>query len=135
MKVGFTGTSKGMTDNQILMVAKYLQAFKIGSEFHHGDCIGADSEAHDIARLLKYRIISHPPINSIKRAFKDADVVLEPKKYMVRNQDIAKVCNILIATPESADEVLRSGTWSTVRKARKLNKEVIIIAPDKNKAA
>lgn len=130
MKVGFSGSSKGMSDDQIKELWSWLGIYKnieYEVEFHHGDCVGADSEAHDLAKLRKYKIISHPPINESKRAFKKADIILEAKKYLQRNKDIAEVCDVLIAAPKEMEEVLRSGTWSTIRRARKLNKEIIIL--------
>lgn len=129
--VGFTGSSEGMSKNQIVQCWHWLGFFKAidktSFEFHHGDCVGADDEAHEIARLHKYKTVAHPPINESKRAFKKADVILEAKKYLTRNKDIAKVCDVLLAAPKEDVEVLRSGTWSTIRKARKFGKEVIIL--------
>ena len=33
-----------------------------GTVFHHGDCIGADAEAHDIAVAMACEIVIHSPI-------------------------------------------------------------------------
>lgn len=127
MIIGFTGTQKGMTYFQKQQVELLLLG--IEGEFHHGDCIGADAEAHDIAE--KYlKCIIHPPINNDKRAFKKANIILEPKEYLDRNKDIVKACERLIATPEEYQEQLRSGTWSTVRYARKMKKLIAIIFPN-----
>jgi hypothetical protein len=47
-----------MTDAQKATLRDFLAA---GSgEFHHGDCIGADSEAHDIADECGYRAPAEP---------------------------------------------------------------------------
>lgn len=100
-------------------------------EFHHGDCVGADAEAHDIAYLLQYFfIVLHPPINESKRAFKHADLTLKAFPYLDRNKHIVRDTNRLIATPAQKEEQLRSGTWSTIRYARKAGKPVTIIYPD-----
>jgi hypothetical protein len=44
---GFTGTRQGMTAEQKSVLRNLLGGG--AGEFHHGDCIGADSEGHDIA--------------------------------------------------------------------------------------
>lgn len=40
------------------------------TELHHGDCVGADADAHRLARehLTTTRIVVHPPDNPVKRA-------------------------------------------------------------------
>jgi hypothetical protein len=47
-----------------------------------------------------------------------------------RNTEIVKACDVLIATPKEQDEVLRSGTWATIRRARKYDKKLAVIFPD-----
>lgn len=63
-------------------------------------------------------------------AFNQSDSILPVKAYLDRIKDIVDMSDILIATPESVKEVLRSGTWSTVRYAKRAGKEVIICNPD-----
>lgn len=98
---------------------------------HHGDCIGADCEAHCIALKMGYTIALHPPVNDAKRAFcEGACVQFQKKEYLKRNRDIVDICEMLIACPKERDEKLRSGTWSTVRYAIAKNVPVILIFPD-----
>lgn len=85
--------------------------------FHYGDCVGADKQAFGLATYLGFTTISHPPIDSSKRAFTKPDIELKPKEYLERNKDIVKASDILIACPHGA-EVMRSGTWSTFRYAK-----------------
>ncbi len=133
MKIGFTGTQIGINLLQKEKLHKLL--FRIHSsynkieEVHHGDCIGADEQFHDTVRKINFliKIIIHPPINESKRAFCKGDIILPQKEYIVRNHDIVDVCDILIATPKEVEEVLRSGTWSTVRYAFKNTKQIAII--------
>lgn len=134
--IGFTGTHKGMTDKQkrelkdVLLLWHDAYSDNCTIVFHHGDCIGADAEAHDIAWMLGYVIEIHPPIRSKFRAFKNGDYCFKPKPYLERNRDIVDYADDeLIACPSSEKEVLRSGTWSTVRYARKQDKKVTIIMP------
>jgi hypothetical protein len=131
--IGFTGTQQGMTENQKLAVEHILRVRKEKDivEFHHGDCIGSDAEAAEIAYWLNYYIISHPPIENSKREFsKFSDEELEAEEYLDRNHKIVNVSELMIATPKELSEVLRSGTWATIRYAKKFNKPLIIVFPN-----
>jgi hypothetical protein len=98
-------------------------------ELHHGDCIGADAEADAIARKLGLAIVVHPPTDPKKRAFcsQPGDRTHAPLPYLVRNHAIVEACNLLIAAPHTDREVLRSGTWATIRYARSLGVTVLIL--------
>lgn len=133
MIISFTGTQKGMTDKQksTFGCILYKKMCTENIEFHHGDCIGADENAHDIVIEFNGKVIIHPPSDNSKRAFcKDAFEIKEPKPYLTRNDDMAIICNLLIATPKEYKEQLRSGTWATIRYARKYSKLIVIILPN-----
>lgn len=131
--IGFTGTQHGTTVEQREAVATLLDAME-GPHFHHGDCVGADAEIDEIARRAGYRIHIHPPENPRKRSFcevrPDRDTAYDPAPYLTRNRRIAFISSLLIATPAEPIEQSRSGTWSTLRYARKIGRPVIIILPD-----
>jgi hypothetical protein len=135
MIVGFTGTSQGMTDIQKVRLERILfELFHAdqssSTEFHHGDCVGADEEADEIAESIGYTRVIHPPINPYKRAHCQTKIIWEPKEYLVRNHDIVNCSNIMIACPKEAHEVLRSGTWATIRFANKFpEKDKYLITP------
>lgn len=118
-----------MTDEQKEAVTRRLKGV---SEFHHGDCVGADAEAHDIAYDVHQPVIVvHPPLNEKGRAFKQGDVILPQREYQDRNHDIVDATDYLIATPDSYTEKFRgSGTWATIRYAVKKGKTVYVIYPD-----
>lgn len=127
---GFTGTRHGMTPMQRAALIKFLSG---GSgELHHGDCIGADSEAHDIADVCGYSVVLHPPTNYALRAWREVPAHMRrpEKPYTVRNRDIVNETTALIAAPAEADEQPRGGTWQTIRYARKTGKSTVIIFPD-----
>ena len=126
---GFTGTQAGMTQKQMAAFAAVLDA-SVRGEFHHGDCVGSDEQAHDIAHKLGYRIVVHPPTIGDKRAYKEGDIARAVAPYLTRNHDIVDDTTWLIAAPRGFKEELRSGTWATVRYARKLGKRVWVIWPD-----
>jgi ketopantoate reductase len=127
---GFTGTRHGMTDAQKVALRNFLDGGT--GHFHHGDCIGADSEAHDIADECGYAIVLHPPSNYQNRAWRKvpAHMMKSELPYMMRNREIVNDTVALIATPAEMDEQPRGGTWSTVRFAKKLGKSVVLILPD-----
>jgi hypothetical protein len=129
--VGFTGTQRGLTFRQYITLEVHLHKFSFSdARFHHGDCVGADAEASEIARRLGFRIVAHPPTNVKKRAYVPVDEVFPPRPYLERNHVIVSVTDILFACPGEVPEQLRSGTWATLRYARKLRKKLCIIFPD-----
>jgi len=123
MRVGFTGTQVGMSDRQKYELEKFFHDNELGKddEFHHGDCIGADMQADTIARAFGLQIHIHPPSNYSKRAFcaEKGDTVYMEQEYLERNKAIVDSSQWLVAAPKGEEEELRSGTWSTVRYARK----------------
>lgn len=129
--VGFTGTQRGMTDSQRESVIWLLSEEYAATVGHHGDCIGADAQFHDVCIELGIPVHVHPPNVDSKRAFCDgAESIGVPKPYLDRNHDIVDACDLLIATPSGPTETRRSGTWATVRHARKRNKIIAIVLLD-----
>jgi hypothetical protein len=123
-KIGFTGPRTGMSEEQQDMLHFLLRNFREAKptthsvvEFYHGDCVGADAQAHEIARYLDYRITTFPPQNPSLRAFCEADEVLPTKPYLERDRNIVDASELLLAAvnfPASS----RSGSWYTYRYAQ-----------------
>lgn len=133
-KVGFTGTQYGMTlyqkDEIRFILTRLAILHGVGClEFHHGNCIGSDEQSAQIAKELGFHIVSHPPTDIKKMSNFVSDETRTPKQYLARNKDIVDECNELIATTRTTEEQLRSGTWSTVRYAKRKNKPYIVIPP------
>ncbi len=128
-RVGFTGTQRGMTEIQLAMFVTILAATS-PDQLHHGDCVGADAQAHDAADAMGVRTVKHPPVNASKQANKAADETRPPRPYLVRNRNIVDETDALIAAPGEMEEKLRSGTWSTIRYAKRRGKRVTIVRPD-----
>lgn len=129
--IGFTGTQRGMTTAQRQTVELLLRMPDVPhlTRFHHGDCVGADAEAHRIARMVGLYIVVHPPEIAAARAYCAADELWDERPYHVRNRDIVNSCTVLVATPATRQEILRSGTWATIRFARKRGKRIFVIEP------
>lgn len=130
-EAGFTGTQKGMTEEQraaVSMIARRLSSNFVG--WHHGDCIGSDEESFEIVKVIGFKTYAHRGDNEAKQAKTRSDVIYDPKPNLERNVDIVKVSNVLVATPAGMKEERRSGTWHTIRQARKAGLDIVIIFPD-----
>lgn len=131
MKVGMTGTRRGLTAAQFDALRQYLPWLKI-TEFHHGDCIGADAE---VATLLEMeypltRIVSRPCTIEKARAYTPADETHDPIAPLDRNRLIVDHTDLLLAFPGMMREQQRSGTWFTIRYARRQGCPLAIFWPD-----
>jgi hypothetical protein len=58
----------------------------------------------------------------------EVNEMLDPMPPLQRNDVIVKSCQVLTACPGEEHEILRSGTWATVRRAMK-EKLVVIFYP------
>lgn len=103
--------------------------------FRHGCCVGADAQAAVMADALTPRptIFGHP--SDISQMTSDAalavcDDTAQPEPPLDRNRHIVDGCDVLVACPKGYAEEQRSGTWATVRFARKVGRPVTIIWPD-----
>jgi len=126
MKAGFTGSRNlKLTDLQKKTFEEFLRNMNI-KEFHHGDCVGADADAHEFIRTVmpEIKIIIHPPIEEKHRAFCKGDVILNAKDYQDRNKDIVDSSEILFALPQ-VNSNPRAGTLATIRYSEK--KKVAVI--------
>lgn len=130
MKVGITGTREGLTEAQKIRMNSLGEAAI--TVLHHGDCIGVDAYSHSMARHSHIRVEVHPPSDNRERAHSQlgpSDVEHPPKPYLARNHDIVDASDVLVAFPKGYSEELRSGTWATVRYARKQKVPVVIVWP------
>ncbi len=126
MIIGFTGTRNPLNSKQLEWIYRKLYVYRssLEKEFHHGDCIGADEEAHKIAKELEYETFAHPanfPDSRGLRAYCDAYVVYPPLPPLIRDKVIVTVCDKLLAVPGQSYNN-RSGTWTTIGYASDLHK-------------
>lgn len=99
--------------------------------FHHGDCVGSDEEMHMITLAAAFKIIIHPPKDPKLRAFcKHAFITRPEEDYLKRTTQIVRESDYMIFTPRQNSEILRSGTWTAVRRANTHRVPYSIILPD-----
>ena len=139
-KLGITGTKNGWTGSQFDSFLSVIKELKFIDEFHHGDCVGVDMQAHYLVPCFCPRVSLHvhPPVNKKYRAFcgyipslSEVRLIFsEPSEYLTRNKDIVNSVDKMIACPKNMFEELRSGTWAAIRYCRKIKKPLKIIWPD-----
>lgn len=133
MRVSFTGTRAGWTSHQEELLSEWLRSTK-PSLVAHGCCVGADIQFHQLVRKLfgrKVYVAVYPSTNKTRAPIpEDADFVAEPRPPLARNKTIISVgCDHLVATPKEMHEVLRSGTWHAIRRARRIGVSTTIFWP------
>jgi len=137
MRVGFTGTQKGMTMEQKTALELLLRSMRPAA-LVHGACMGADAEADNIACNLKILRVLFPSNHPTKSRLAECverggDVIIAaPAQHPIeRNPLIVGASTVLIACPSQPFEIIRSGTWTTVREGwRRLGRQhVLIIEP------
>jgi hypothetical protein len=137
LKLGVTGTRHDLTQAQYAHVASQVR-HPVVTEVHHGDCVGFDAVVHDLALRAHKRIVIHPPLNPKQRAFcsgpPERVTILPEADYHVRNHAIVDATEALLAGSATLEEVVRSGTWATVRYARRQARlrtyPIVVIGPD-----
>jgi hypothetical protein len=138
-KVGFTGTQAGTTTDQLVAVSVLLLRLrkeKKAEELHHGLCIGSDEQVAPVAAEQGYRTTAHPghhpksPGSHAKRSAYAGDHEVRPAKpFLERNEDLVDETDCLVATPKGPEE-RRSGTWATIRYAKRTKKPVFVVERD-----
>lgn len=134
---GVTGSRHGSEGQQYLALKFMIEYLHESGLYimHHGKAKGVDAEAHWIAKRLRaagMKVVIHPPDNA---RWRDDTLPVEsswirelpPAGYHERDRQIAMASAVLVAVPEfpELDErSKRSGTWLTVRYARRYARQV-----------
>jgi predicted Rossmann fold nucleotide-binding protein DprA/Smf involved in DNA uptake len=139
MRYSVTGTSRTLDAREKALVYAIVAALEDVDEFTSGCAYGVDTAAHQAAvhthpSALKRLCVPAAPHNaslvktaelpSINWAVEYVGVPPGSHRgisaaYMARNDRLVSHADTLIAFPAIATEQLRSGTWATIRRARK----------------
>lgn len=132
MILGFTGTQSGRTPEQIKAWDKIFNnnIFMEVESVIHGMCHGVDTEINEFyLKNTDVQIIGYPGTHEQSISMKvHKQQPIQP--FLSRNKNIVENCDWLIAFPKLMYEELRSGTWATIRYARKQNRQHLIIYPN-----
>lgn len=127
--LGVTGTRKGANKAQKELILEIIDWTRV-RELHHGDCVGVDETMFEIAKARHIRTVAHPPDKDVLRAFTKSDEIRKPLPYLVRNRNIVSEVSKLVGVPSTMKERMHSGTWYTIRHARKMRCKIMTIYPD-----
>lgn len=138
MRYSFTGTSRLPTDiDNSIFIRSSLESLDEPDEVYTGGAYGVDTEVHNFATEMwpKAKLFLILPAVPFNEEVLDTKGVIHlwtsegqtnSKSYMIRNDALVALCDKLIAFPLTATEERRSGTWATVRRAKKANKPVTL---------
>lgn len=134
---GFTGTREGLTLPQRAALAFYLKHHP-AAELHQGCCIGADEEVTEVVEAAKINFgipcpligwpSNLPGMTSTSAQLRCRDIH-DPAPPLDRNRLIVHMADVLLACPRGPEDQ-RSGTWYTVRHARRVGCPVVFFWPD-----
>jgi hypothetical protein len=128
--LGITGRRDTPTGLQCGIIKRYIDRC---AALHHGDCLGADALAAGLALEAGKYVVAYPGTTGQWRANTPAHVIhpvpLTRHPELTRNHAIVDACDMLLAVPRGPEH-RRSGTWATVRYARRSGKPIVIIWPD-----
>lgn len=130
--LGVTGTREHLTQIQETSGLRLLRDRRDRGIIwqHNGDCIGADHFAARTWRRMGGLIFGHPPSDNKGRAYFAFDKAALPAPYGVRDQTIVDWADTMIAFPKTMQEEQRSGTWMTVRMARRKGISISFVWPN-----
>jgi len=138
LHIGFSGTRYGMTLLQrraVYRVFRWYRDNRNAITVHHGSCVGADAEAHDIARMLGLSVALHPGVSAkgdspyrAECSMLPGERVWTPRHYFTRNAAIAACTGVLVAA--AGDGTEDRGTSHAISCAVKLERPVVIVSAD-----
>lgn len=141
--IAVTATRQGLTLQQkhtleklldILPRAETLTQFQV----YHGAALGGDQQVAEIfhrrrAELGVSRIVAFPsdiPTQVSIRSLMLSDEKKEPAPPLARNATMVRDAWLVLAFPARATEEVRSGTWATIRNARRWGLYHMIVWPN-----
>ncbi len=128
MLIAISGSREGMTRAQRVACSTILRAWG-ATGIVHGDCIGVDAEAHEIAMRLGMASYFYPSNLDHYRAHTERRGGIQlaaPAPPMRRNGSIVSDGEALAAFPRPSSR----GTWDAVRKAGQLARPTVVLGED-----
>ena len=139
MFIAFTGSRNRLSDAQQFLIDLVITGLPAHVVYVTGACVGVDAYVARLAHIVGRRV--HTVVPMVYTAqFLDThwmdhcDTSEEASTYRSRNTRMVELSDRLIAFPaypENDSRSRRSGTWQTIRMARKAGKAVQVYVLDK----
>lgn len=136
MRYAATGPSKPK-DGFLSTIREALQQLPDPpTQFLTGAAFGVDTAVFALSRGLypKARQRLFVPkgmfYNTDVATYEGVEINFISGGYLARDSAMVRECDVLLAFPGSKTEVLRSGTWATIRRARKARKRILFTPLD-----
>jgi predicted Rossmann fold nucleotide-binding protein DprA/Smf involved in DNA uptake len=132
--VAVSGTERP-TPRMVELLEEAMASLPRGTLIVSGGCVGIDHEAARIGHKSGLDVHTVFPANrsrvSTITRYRSTSVEDMPPKtsYRARNERVVELCDWLIAVPEKPSNGVDrgSGTWMTVRIARRAGKAVVVL--------
>lgn len=127
--IGVTASREGLTDPQKNWIEDFLEG-NLAYVLHHGMCKGGDIELAVLFRKYNTYIIAHPGhIRHMRAASPANDLILPWSHTLVRNRIIVNHSELILGFPK-VPYATDSGTWHTIKFAKKQKTPLFVIGPD-----
>jgi hypothetical protein len=131
----FTGARTGLTPAQLAALRVVLAGYAVpGAVLHNGCAEGADEACLELADILDGVLVLWP-CNAARRLWafgfvdgRDYWSIQPTLPPLERNARMVAAASVVVACPDGPERT-RSGTWSTVREARRMGREVVVVWP------
>lgn len=138
MIVAFSGTVKVKSQDHVDIIEQAIRDLPptvtefVSGAAHGVDTIAALMAAKQFGNAMHWVLAPDDDYNEdiislfhvVAPSSKFAFELLLGKGYMERNDELVARCTDLVAFPKTGTEQTRSGTWSTVRRARKAGRTI-----------
>lgn len=141
VRLSITGSTHLDSDGELIVERALKSIPGAPAEFTTGGADGVDTFAAELGfQLYRHRTsifrLCYPEgfyYNKATRRYANL-IVPVPGGYLKRDDALVEFCTTLAAFPRSSEEYLRSGTWATVRRARKAKRIIMVFPLDGSEA-
>ena len=123
-KLCVVGSKNGSTIEALRVATVYIRGC---TELHHRDCVGTDTQIHNIAHTLRKPVVTHPSTVPYSRAYSeyyDTRVACDPVN---RDRGLVEECDTFIVLHSSTTVTNTSNTYKFIQMVNVYGKSATVI--------